>query len=447
METKDNERITEKTDVVIDLDKVEDKQESGKPEKAKSKKELSPADIKKRNKMVAIPIMVLIFCAAMYFIYSLSSGDKDKQKTETIGGFNPNIPQPKEDGMISDKRKAYEMDQLTQSKNERMQTLEQVSEQLNAELSPDENGLSTNLDSSSQKQKPSSIQNSANAYRDMNRELSSFYQPSDNAKTLELEKKVEELSSKLEATQAEKGSNEQQLQMMEKSYQMASKYLTGETENPSNAAGLNKRNNVAPASVVKDKTVSGLQQQVTDSAFIAQYSAERNMGFATAVGNQSQLSKNTIKACVNDNQTLVDGQSVRFHLLEPMLAGKFIIPQNTLISGVAKLQGERLNISVTGIEYAGNIILVELSVFDTDGLAGINIPGSMEMNATKEAAANIGAGMGSSFTVNQNAGAAIVSDLAKGVIQSGSQYLSKKFREVKVNLKAGYEVMLYSKQE
>jgi hypothetical protein len=47
--------------------------------------------------------------------------------------------------------------------------------------------------------------------------------------------------------------------------------------------------------------------------------------------------------------------------------------------------------------------------------------------------ANIGAGLGSSFTVNQNAGAAIVSDLPRGILQGGSQYLSKKFRTVKIN--------------
>jgi len=60
--------------------------------------------------------------------------------------------------------------------------------------------------------------------------------------------------------------------------------------------------------------------------------------------------------------------------------------------------------------------------------------------------ANIGAEIGSSYTINQNASATIVSDLTRGVLQGRSQYLSKKFRTVKVNLKANYQVMLYAKQ-
>jgi hypothetical protein len=67
------------------------------------------------------------------------------------------------------------------------------------------------------------------------------------------------------------------------------------------------------------------------------------------------------------------------------------------------------------------------------------------MQSLTEGAANIGSGLGSSFTINQNAGSAIVSDLTRGVLQGGSQYLSKKLRTVSVNLTANHQVMLLSK--
>ena len=47
------------------------------------------------------------------------------------------------------------------------------------------------------------------------------------------------------------------------------------------------------------------------------------------------------------------------------------------------------------------------------------------MQSLTEGAANMGAGLGSSFATNQNAGSAILSDLTRGVLQGGSQYLSK----------------------
>ena len=79
----------------------------------------------------------------------------------------------------------------------------------------------------------------------------------------------------------------------------------------------------------------------------------------------------------------------------------------------------------------------------TDGQPGIFIPNSMEMNAVREVAANMGGSLGSSINISTNAGAQLASDLGKGLIQGTSQYIAKKMRTVKVHLKAGYRVMLY----
>ena len=53
-----------------------------------------------------------------------------------------------------------------------------------------------------------------------------------------------------------------------------------------------------------------------------------------------------------------------------MQAGNIVVPKNTLVAGTAKVQGERLDILVSSIEYAGNLIPVELAVFDPDGQKG-----------------------------------------------------------------------------
>ena len=119
------------------------------------------------------------------------------------------------------------------------------------------------------------------------------------------------------------------------------------------------------------------------------------------------------------------------------------IPRNAVVVGTAKIQGERLDIGITSLEYDGTIIPVELAVYDTDGQPGIFIPNSMEMNAVREVAANMGGSLGSSINISTNAGAQLASDLGKGLIQGTSQYIAKKMRTVKVHLKAGYKVMLY----
>ena len=65
-----------------------------------------------------------------------------------------------------------------------------------------------------------------------------------------------------------------------------------------------------------------------------------------------------------------------------------------------------------------------------------------ERDAVKEIAANMGAGMGSSITITDDAGSQLLSDLGRSAIQGVSQYVSKKMRSVKVTLKAGYSVLL-----
>ena len=86
-----------------------------------------------------------------------------------------------------------------------------------------------------------------------------------------------------------------------------------------------------PVSDVRRTVVSALPQPMTDSAFIADYSGERNYGFHTAIGAEETTGKNTIAACVQGDQTLTDGQTVKLRLLEPMRVSGRVIPRNTLL--------------------------------------------------------------------------------------------------------------------
>ena len=94
------------------------------------------------------------------------------------------------------------------------------------------------------------------------------------------------------------------------------------------------------------------------------------------------------------------------------------------------------------MQYEGNVIPIELQVYDLDGGAGISVPVSEEISAVKEIAANAGSGLGSSITITDDAGTQLLSDLGRSVIQGTAQYIGQKMRQVKVTLKAGYRVLL-----
>jgi conjugative transposon TraM protein len=171
------------------------------------------------------------------------------------------------------------------------------------------------------------------------------------------------------------------------------------------------------------------------------------MGFVTATAGTAPVPKNTISACVHGDQTVMGGQNVRLRLLEPLQAGRMVIPRNTVMSGTAKIQGERLDITVHTLEYAATILPVELTVYDLDGQRGIFIPDLQELNAAKEIAANMGTSAGTSINLSNDAGEQFVADMGRNLIQGVSQFASKKLREVKAHLKAGYRIYLLSEEQ
>ena len=431
-------------------------QRDGKPEKEKKpKRELTPQQVQQRRKMIVFPLMFLAFAGCMYLIFAPSG--KEDVNVESVGGFNADIPLPAEDGIIADKQKAYEQAMLNRKQQDKIQSLqdfgfmgddETEEPQTEIDLMPEEEPKSQRGGGAS----------SAYAYRDINRQLSTFYEtpPVDEEKE-DLKRQVAELTDRLQQQQNATPTADDQMALLEKSYELAAKYMNDGGQNRErgqiaqiptagqNGGGIGTP--AVPVQAIRETTVSGLQQPMSDADFIRAYSQPRNYGFNTAVGTGYAMGRNTIAACIHQDQTLTDGQAVKLRLLEPMQAASIVVPKNTLVAGTAKVQGERLDILVSSIEYAGNIIPVELAVFDTDGQKGLSVPSSMEQEAFNEAMANIGSGLGTSISFAQSAGQQVAMDVTRGLLQGTSGYLAKKFRTVKVKLKAGYKVMLYAKQQ
>ena len=431
-------------------------QADGKPKKEdKPKRELTPQQVQQRRKMIVFPLMFLAFAGCMYLIFAPSG--KEDVNVESVGGFNADIPLPAEDGIIADKQKAYEQAMLNRKQQDKIQSLqdfgfmgddETEEPQTEIDLMPEEEPKSQRGGGAS----------SAYAYRDIIRQLSTFYEtpPVDEEKE-DLKRQVAELTDRLQQQQNATPTADDQMALLEKSYELAAKYMNDGGQNRErgqiaqiptagqNGGGIGTP--AVPVQAIRETTVSGLQQPMSDADFIRAYSQPRNYGFNTAVGTGYAMGRNTIAACIHQDQTLTDGQAVKLRLLEPMQAASIVVPKNTLVAGTAKVQGERLDILVSSIEYAGNIIPVELAVFDTDGQKGLSVPSSMEQEAFNEAMANIGSGLGTSISFAQSAGQQVAMDVTRGLLQGTSGYLAKKFRTVKVKLKAGYKVMLYAKQQ
>ena len=439
-----------------------DKERKGGGKDKKAARELTPKQMEQRKKLLVYPLMGLLFLGSMWLIFAPS--DKKDEGGETVGAFNADIPLPENDGIIGDKRKAYEQAQVEKKQADKVRSLQDFAfaadngtDEVEMEL-PDSEPEREPFRDYSGSSRGKGVNSSTVAYRDINRQLGTFYEtPKVDEEKEELKRQVEELTARLDAQQGQAGGIDEQVALMEKSYELAAKYMGQNGQAGQSGAvvqvpvtGQNTGQGTGKPAVAvqaaRQQTVSGLQQPMSDAEFMRAYSQPRNYGFNTAVGSGYAMGKNTIRACIHQDQTIMDGQTVKLRLLEPLQAGNLVIPQNTLVSGTGKVQGERLDIVVSSIEYRGNLLPVELAVYDSDGIKGLSVPSSLEQEAAKEALANIGGGLGTSISFAQSAGQQIAMDLTRGVMQGGSQYLAKKFRTVKVHLKAGYELMLYAKE-
>ena len=432
--------------------------------------ELTEEEKQRRKKFVIYPLMFLLFAGCMWLIFAPSK----KEEEQDSQGFNTEMPDPQASELIGDKKKAYEKEMMEQKEQERSRAMQSLSSMfgemtggqpvqsseelaLKTDLSERDNGFGSRTTAPQE-----GFHASASAYQDINRTLGSFYEmPREDPEKEEMRTRLKELESRMSGEQQSPAITvNDQMALLEKSYQLAAKYMPAggngqsasvthtsgnetASERKAVSSGRNGKAMAFPVRQVSGQVVSALAQPMSDSTFRSEYVKERNYMFQTAIGTISQTERNTISACVYNNQTVMDGQTVRFRLLEPMLVSGREIPRNALVVGTAKLQGERLSIVISSLEYRGSIIPVELSVYDTDGQAGIFIPGSMERSAAKEIVAGMGTSVGSSVNISTDAKAQLASDLGKGLIQGTSQYFAKKMRTVKVHLKAGYKVLLY----
>jgi conjugative transposon TraM protein len=121
------------------------------------------------------------------------------------------------------------------------------------------------------------------------------------------------------------------------------------------------------------------------------------------------------------------------------------IPAGTVLTANAKFAGGRLQLKVTSIEFEGNIIPVEITVYDLDGQQGLYVPYSPEVNALTEIASNMSQTSGTSIMMTRSAGQQAAGDLSRGVVQGISGYFAKKVRTPKVTVKAGHQLFLLSK--
>ena len=402
------------------------------------------------KKVLVFAGLGIIFALAMWFIFAPAT----KEQTDAGEGLNDNIPQATTEKLTENKLKAYELVDHTTQEEQAREEVGRLAEYFQQEGSPSESEPQEAVVGNK-------IESSMQRYEENNRLLADFYGSDPYEEEREaMQQEIDDLRRELhELSQQDDDEEAKQLALMEKSYQMAAKYLPAAGASPAHGAmpmseqsqmvsplsgGAAKEE--APMEIIADHKplVSALDQPMSDEEFMEMYGTkERNMSFHSLSNSSAHTDgRNTLCVVVDKTTTLKEGDFVALRLLETARVQQTSIPKHSLLMAQAKIDGNRMQLLIKSIEVNGRILPVKLSAYDTDGQMGVYIPGSEEVSAIKEMGANVGGSMGTSFTFSSSAKDQIISEVTRGVMQGAGQLLQKKLRTIKVTLKGGYRLFL-----
>lgn len=160
---------------------------------------------------------------------------------------------------------------------------------------------------------------------------------------------------------------------------------------------------------------------------------------------------NLIKAIVDEDVKAVDGSRVRLRLLDDIEINEVIVPKGTYIYAIMNGFGsQRVKGNVKSILVNDELIKVNLSLYDTDGLEGLYVPGSSFRETTKDVASGAMSNTSSLTSSSTNSGNPLIqwgNQAITNAVQKTSNSISKAIRKNSAKIKYGTFVYLINGKE
>ncbi len=182
-------------------------------------------------------------------------------------------------------------------------------------------------------------------------------------------------------------------------------------------------------------TANGLK---SDKNYFGNASMSYSNTFLSEVDElKDSVKAGVIMAVVHNEQTLSVGSVIKLRLLQDVFVNGERIPMGSFLFGYSSIDNERLKVVVSSIQFQNRLYPVALTVFDMDGLEGINIPGSVGRDVMKQSVdQSIQSVGGMSFDPSLKVQATVAG------VNVAKSLLSKNVKQVRVTVKAGYRVLL-----
>ena len=197
----------------------------------------------------------------------------------------------------------------------------------------------------------------------------------------------------------------------------------------------------------KEKVVKEIEEDATPEEVVVK-TKETSDYFNTIGTNEPE--RKLIKAIIDEDIKAVDGSRVRLRILEDIEVGQTTIPKGSyLYATMSGFSSQRVKGTVKSIFINDELIKINLSIYDTDGLEGLYVPESDFRSTAKDIGSQT-----MNTPPNFNTGTTVESafvqwgmNAVQQGIQKTTQAISKNIKKNKVKLKYGTFVYLINSKE
>ncbi|MCC9073492.1 conjugative transposon protein TraM [Flavobacterium sp. F-65] len=419
-------------------------------QKTKSLKEL-----KHRKMLLVLPLLVLPFITAIFWALGGGKMEAANLATPQEKGFNSKLPNANlKEGLPLDKMNYYDMAALDSAKlNELIKKdpnylsqsfqIDSTEDSSNVNSKKGQTGLNTSAyqdpNEIKMHQKLEALQKAINApvaVPTQNRDVNRYTKSNESSMHSNDVDRLEQMMQSMNTGQDTPDPELQQLGgMLENILDIQHPDRLQEKLRKASEA---QRGQVFSISIrEQEDPVSSLQNKSDNTN-----QSRHNRFYSIDEPAVNDYSQNAVEAVIHETQTIVNGATVKFRLMNDIFISGIKIPKDNFLFGVASLKGERLTIKINSIRYNNSLFPVDLSVYDMDGLIGIYIPGAINRDVSKASADRSMQTLGVA-SLDDSWG----SQAAGAGIEAAKSLLSKKVKMIKVIVKAGYQVLLRDEKQ
>ena len=197
---------------------------------------------------------------------------------------------------------------------------------------------------------------------------------------------------------------------------------------------------------INERVVKGVSDD--DEAQEVVKKVKTTSDYFNTIANADQ-EPNLIKAIIDENVKAVDGSRVRLRLLDDVEIGEMVVKKGAyLYATMSGFSSQRVKGTVKSVLADDEIVKINLSLYDTDGMEGLYVPSSQFRETTKDVAS--GAVTGNVDMNTTNTGSSFSQwgmQTMQNAYQKTSNAIGKAIKKNKVKLKYGTFVYLINSKD